>query len=132
MQAQLMEVISAETATAATLLKVLEEENHWLPRSEAGAASPFLACRAELLQQLNQLGRQRITLIATAPMDAAANQAMARLADLILRIQEMNQRNQHMVLLHLRGLEGALAQQQPQQPTYGTPGRRPGQSFGAG
>lgn len=136
MQEQLEKLIIEETALAEMLLRTLEEENRWLPQSEPGCSSPFLDRRAELLDSLMRLGQERVALMSASTLNAHINGAMAKLANLILRIQDLNRRNQHMVLLHLNGLEKALkykkADETLAQATYGPSSQRLGRQLGVG
>lgn len=136
MQEQLEKLITEETALAEMLLRILEEEGRWLPQSEPGRASPFLGRRAELLDSLMRLGQERVALMSASAMSARIHGSMAVLANLILRIQDLNRRNQHMVLLHLNGLEKALkykkADEAQAQATYGPSSQRLGRQLGVG
>ena len=108
-QASLLAVIHEEAASAAILLKVLEEENQWLAQRDPGLASPFLKLREGLLKQLMALGKKRVGMLRQSSPEA--NMAMAKLADLILRVQDLTKRNETLVATQLQGLERALKEQ---------------------
>lgn len=106
MQESLSAVIYEETATASILLKVFEEEHLWLVQGTDSGATPFLEVRQLLLSQLRNLGQRRLALL--GDYSPQANEAMAKLADVILRIQELSQRNETLLRMQMEHLEQAM------------------------
>lgn len=106
MQESLSAVIYEETATASILLKVFEEEHLWLVQGTDSGSTPFLEVRQLLLSQLRSLGQQRLTLL--GDYSPQANEAMAKLADVILRIQELSQRNETLLKMQMNHLQQAM------------------------
>lgn len=109
MQESLSAVICEETAIASILLKVFEEEHLWLVQGADSGATPFLEVRQQLLSQLRSLGQRRLNLL--RDYSPQANEAMAKLADVILRIQELSQRNETLLKMQMNNLEQVMAEE---------------------